>query len=56
MRMCTKKILVENGFEIIESANGLEAIWESEPDLELMGITEPGKEDQEDRHPAPTIP
>lgn len=63
MRMCTKKLLVDNGFDVIESANGIEAIWESEPNLGLMDITEPGKEDQAACKekpgrptPAPTIP
>ena len=38
MRMCTKQILAENGFEVAESANGIEASWESQP-LALMDIT-----------------
>ena len=41
MRMCTKKILVENGFEVVETANGIEVSWESQPDLDLMDITKP---------------
>ena len=43
MRMCTKKILVENGFDVVETANGIEASWDSQPDLGLMVITKPGQ-------------
>lgn len=46
MRMCTKKLLVENGFEVAEATNGIVAIWESEPDMALTDITEPGTASQ----------
>ena len=46
MRMCTKKLLVENGFEVAEATNGIVAIWESEPDMLLMDTTEPDKASQ----------
>ena len=48
MRMCTKKVLVENGFEVTEAANGIEAIWESQP-LALMDFTNPGMDNQSAR-------
>ena len=37
--MCTMKLLADNGFEVAETANGVEAIWESKPDLGLREIT-----------------
>ena len=46
MRMCTKKLLIDNGFEVAETADGIEAIWESKPDLGLMDITQPAQDDQ----------
>ena len=44
MRMCTKRILVENGFEVAEADNGVEVIWESQPDMVLMNISKPVKD------------
>ncbi len=44
MRMRCKKMLVENGFDVVEAANGIEAISvykESHPDMVLMDITMP---------------
>ena len=44
MRMRSKKMLVENGFDVVEAANGIEAISvykESHPDMVLMDITMP---------------
>ena len=44
MRMRCKKMLIENGFEVVEAANGIEAIsvyQESNPDMVLMDITMP---------------
>ena len=46
MRMCAKKVLIDNGFEVSETANGIEVIWESKPDLGLMDITKPTGDDQ----------
>lgn len=46
MRMCTKKLLVENGFEVAEATNGIVAIWDSEPDMALTEITEPSTASQ----------
>ena len=43
-RRC-KNMLVENGFDVVEAANGLEAIsvyMESLPDMVLMDISMPG--------------
>ena len=45
MRMRCKDMLVENGFEVVEAANGIEAISvykESQPDMVLMEIPRPG--------------
>ena len=42
MRMRCKKMLIENGFDVVEAANGIEAISvykESQPDMVLMDIT-----------------
>ena len=39
MRMCTKKLLVENGFDTVDADDGIEAIWESQPELGLMDIS-----------------
>ncbi len=44
MRTYCKKMLVENGFDVVEAANGTEAISvykESQPDMVLMDITMP---------------
>ena len=44
MRMRCKKMLIENGFDVVEAANGIEAISvykESQPDMVLMDITMP---------------
>lgn len=44
MRMRCKKMLIENGFEVVEAANGIEAIavyQETRPDMVLMDITMP---------------
>ena len=44
MRMRCKKMLVENGFDVVEAANGIEAISvykETHPDMVLMDITMP---------------
>ena len=44
MRMRCKKMLVENGFDVVEAANGIEAISvykETQPDMVLMDITMP---------------
>ena len=44
MRMRCKKMLVENGFDVVEAANGKEAISVykvSQPDMVLMDITGP---------------
>ena len=44
MRMRCKKMLVENGIDVVEAANGVEAISvykESQPDMVLMDITMP---------------
>lgn len=46
MRMCAKKLLIDNGFEVAETANGIEVIWESKPELELMDITKLAEDDQ----------
>ena len=45
MRMRCRNILVESGFDVVEAADGLEAIsvyMESLPDMVLMDITMPG--------------
>ncbi len=45
MRMQCKEMLVKNGFDVIEAANGIEAVSvykESKPDMVLMDITMPG--------------
>lgn len=44
MRMRCKKMLVENGFDVVEAANGIEAVSvykDSQPDMVLMDITMP---------------
>ena len=44
MRRRCKKMLIENGFEVVEAANGIEAIavyQETRPDMVLMDITMP---------------
>ena len=44
MRMRCKKMLVENGFDVVEAANGIEAVsmyQEAHPDMVLMDITMP---------------
>ncbi len=44
MRMRCKKILIENGFDVLEAANGIEAVSvykENSPDMVLMDITMP---------------
>ena len=44
MRMRCKKMLVENGFDVAEAANGIEAIavyQKFKPDMVLMDITMP---------------
>ncbi len=45
MRMRCKKMLIENGFGVVEAADGIEAISvyrEFQPDMVLMDITSPG--------------
>ena len=46
MRMCAMKLLIDNGFEVAETANGIEVVWESKPDLGLTEITKPTQDDQ----------
>ena len=44
MRMLCKKMLVENGFDVVEAADGIEAISvyrEFQPDMVLMDLTSP---------------
>ena len=41
MRMCTKKLLIDNGFEVAETANGIEASWESHPEIMLLDLAIP---------------
>ena len=41
MRMCTKKLLIENGFDVAETANGIEASWESHPEIMLLDMVIP---------------
>lgn len=44
MRMRCKKMLMDNGFDVVEAANGTEAISvyeESHPDMVLMDISTP---------------
>lgn len=44
MRSCCTKLLTENGFEVVEAENGLQAVAEyqaSKPDCVLMDITMP---------------
>ena len=47
MRMRCRKMLIEAGFDVVEAADGIEAISvykESQPDMVLMSLTIPGRD------------
>jgi len=45
------ELLVENGFDVTETASGIEASWDSEPEIMLTDITVPDMDSSRDLEP-----